>query len=97
MSELTDSLRAHGQRHLGTDLGGLLQWAALHIDAQDEALAAQMDELAGDVMALDEGHWAYGQDLSDWAGIVDEWAAGLAAKDKTWQTTHNPKAYWRNP
>ena len=42
-----------------------------------------MDELAGDLMALDEGHWAYGQDLSDWAGIVDEWAAGLAAKDKT--------------
>ena len=38
MSELTDSLRAHGQRHMGTDLGGLLQWAALHIDAQDEAL-----------------------------------------------------------
>ena len=29
------------------------------------------------------GHWAYGQDLSDWAGIVDERAAGLATKDKT--------------
>lgn len=39
MSELTEALRTHGQRHLGTDLGGLLQWAALHIDAQDEALA----------------------------------------------------------
>ena len=25
MSELTDSLRAHGQRHMGTDLGGLLR------------------------------------------------------------------------
>ena len=44
MSELTDSLRAHGQRHLGTDLGGLLQWAALHIDAQDEALIRQLVE-----------------------------------------------------
>lgn len=39
MSELTDSLRAHGQQHMGTDLGGLLQWAALHIESQDEALA----------------------------------------------------------
>lgn len=29
MSELTEALRTHGQRHLGTDLGGLLQWAAL--------------------------------------------------------------------
>ena len=46
MSELTDSLRAHGQRHLGTDLGGLLQWAALHIDAQDEALAELREEYA---------------------------------------------------
>ncbi len=46
MSELTDSLRAHGQRHMGTDLGGLLQWAALHIDAQDEALAELREEYA---------------------------------------------------
>ena len=46
MSELTDSLRAHGQRHLGTELGGLLQWAALHIDAQDEALAELREEYA---------------------------------------------------
>ena len=56
---------------------------AVNLARRLRALAAQMDELAGDVMALDEGHWAYGQDLSDWAGIVDEWAAGLAAKDKT--------------
>ena len=41
MSELTDSLRAHGQRHLGTELGGLLQWAALHIDAQDVSIHAR--------------------------------------------------------
>lgn len=46
MSELTDSLRAHGQQHMGTDLGGLLQWAALHIDAQDEALAELREEYA---------------------------------------------------
>lgn len=48
MSELTDSLRAHGQRHLGTDLGGLLQWAALHIEAQDEALAELRAEHAAE-------------------------------------------------
>ena len=46
MSELSDSLRAHGQRHMGTDLGGLLQWAALHIDAQDEALEEVRAEYA---------------------------------------------------
>ena len=56
---------------------------AVNLARRLRALAAQMDELAGDLMALDEGYWAYGQDLSDWAGIVDEWAAGLAAKDKT--------------
>ena len=39
MSELVQSLRAHGQQHKGTDLGRLLQWAALHIESQDEALA----------------------------------------------------------
>ena len=39
MAQITESLRIHGQRHQGTDLGGVLQWAALHIDNQDEALA----------------------------------------------------------
>ena len=39
MSDLTDKLRTSGEAHKGTDLGGLLQWAALHIDSQDEALA----------------------------------------------------------
>ena len=46
MSELTDSLHTHGQQNRGTDLGGLLQWAALHIDAQDEALAELREEHA---------------------------------------------------
>lgn len=36
---LTDELRAHGQQHKGTELGKVLQWAALHIESQDEALA----------------------------------------------------------
>ena len=34
MSELTEALRTHGQQHRGADLGGVLQWAALHIAAQ---------------------------------------------------------------
>jgi len=36
---ITDELRHHGQQHKGTELGKLLQWAALHIESQDEALA----------------------------------------------------------
>ena len=36
---LPDELRAHGQQHKGTELGKVLQWAALHIESQDEALA----------------------------------------------------------
>lgn len=43
---LTDALRTHGQQHKGTDLGGLLQWAALHVESQDDALAEVREELA---------------------------------------------------
>jgi len=46
MSKLTDSLLAAGEQHRGTDLGGLLQWAALHIGGQDEALADVREEHA---------------------------------------------------
>lgn len=45
MSELTDRLQSAGLEHRGTDLGGLLQWAALHIASQDEALAEARSEL----------------------------------------------------
>jgi hypothetical protein len=45
MSELTDKLQAAGEKHKGTDLGALLQWAALHIQSQDEALAETREEL----------------------------------------------------
>ena len=34
MSELTEALRTHGRQHRGTDLGGLLQWAALQLFAR---------------------------------------------------------------
>lgn len=42
---LTEQLEQAGQQHKGTDLGGLLQWAALHIQSQDEALAEARAEL----------------------------------------------------
>ena len=45
MSELADKLTAAGQQHHGTEFGGLLQWAALHIADQDEALAELRIEL----------------------------------------------------
>lgn len=45
MSELTDKLTAAGQKHKGTYLGGLLQWAVLHIQAQAEALYEAREEL----------------------------------------------------
>lgn len=44
MSELTDRLNEAGQLHKGTSLGGLLQWAALHIEMQDEALQEREQE-----------------------------------------------------
>jgi uncharacterized membrane protein YccC len=46
MSELTEAIRRHGEAAKGTDLGGVLQWAALHIEAQDEALAELREEHA---------------------------------------------------
>lgn len=46
MSKLTEKLLATGEQHRGTDLGGLLQWAALHIASQDEALAEVREEYA---------------------------------------------------
>lgn len=48
MSELTEQLQTFGRQHKGTDLGGLLQWAALHVDSQDTALAEAREELASE-------------------------------------------------
>lgn len=45
MSELIEKLQKAGHEHKGTDLGGLLQWAALHIQSQDESLVELRDEL----------------------------------------------------
>ena len=54
MSELTEALRTHGQQHRGADLGGVLQWAALHIEAQDEALAELLDMAAACMQRLQQ-------------------------------------------
>jgi len=58
MSELTERLITEAKQNRGTDLGGLLQWAALHIANQDEALAesrAQLERLEQDHEALQDG------------------------------------------
>lgn len=45
---ITARLQAAGLQHRGTDLGGLLQWAMLHIASQDEALADTREALAAE-------------------------------------------------
>ena len=42
--DLIAALQTHGQQHKGTDLGGLLQWAALHIQSQAEAIEELLDD-----------------------------------------------------
>ena len=47
MSELTDTLHDLAwNHHKGTDLGGTLQWAKLHIESLEEAAAEREQELA---------------------------------------------------
>lgn len=36
--DLIAAIQTHGQMHKGTDLGGVLQWAILHIQSQAEAI-----------------------------------------------------------
>lgn len=45
MSVLTEKLRALGEAQKGTDLGNLLQWAALHIDEMDDLLAETLKQI----------------------------------------------------
>ena len=37
-ADLITTLQTHGEVHKGTDLGGVLQWAILHIQSQAEAI-----------------------------------------------------------
>lgn len=48
MTDIITQLQAAGQQHKGTDLGGLLQWAALHIANQDEAIAELREGFASE-------------------------------------------------
>lgn len=48
MSELTDKLRSAGELHKGTDLGGLLQWAALHIDCRTTKTRAKKPNITSE-------------------------------------------------
>jgi hypothetical protein len=44
MSQIKEKLQAAGLAHKGTDFGSLLQWAALHIDSLEAALAEAQEE-----------------------------------------------------
>jgi hypothetical protein len=44
MSELITKLTAEAQRHQGADLGGLLQWAVVHIESLEAALTEAREE-----------------------------------------------------
>ena len=43
-TDLITALQTHGQLHKGTDLGGVLQWAILHIQSQNEAIEELLDD-----------------------------------------------------
>lgn len=43
-TDLITALQTHGQLHKGTDLGGVLQWAILHIQNQAEAIEELLDD-----------------------------------------------------
>jgi hypothetical protein len=78
MSDLTKALIKSAESHKGTDLGGLLQWAALHIESQDEALAALREENADAINRI-------GQQDDTLRGLADVFhhAAMLARKEIT--------------
>ena len=43
-TDLITALQTNGQQHKGTDLGGVLQWAILHIQSQAEEIEELLDE-----------------------------------------------------
>ena len=45
MDTIIERLQEAGAQHKGTYLGGLLQWAALHVAGQDEAMAELRKDL----------------------------------------------------
>lgn len=78
MSELTDKLLAAAEQNRGTGLGGLLQWASLHVKSQDEALAGLRQENAEAIARI-------GEQDEMLRGLADVFhhAAALARKEIT--------------
>ncbi len=83
MSELTDKLKDAAQAHKGTGLGGLLQWAMLHIEAQEDTLAekeAEYQAAAKDAAHMHERIKAIAAIVDNLPGMlmeahpVNEWA-----------------------
>lgn len=48
MKNIIKQLQAAGEQHKGSDLGGLLQWAALHIASQNDALSELREGFASE-------------------------------------------------
>lgn len=48
MKNIIKQLKAAGEQHKGSDLGGLLQWAALHIASQNDALSELREGFASE-------------------------------------------------
>ena len=46
-TDLITSLQTHGEAHKGADLGGVLQWAILHIQSQAEAIEELRETATG--------------------------------------------------
>lgn len=46
-TDLIAALQTHGEVHKGTDLGGVLQWAILHIQSQAEAIEELRETATG--------------------------------------------------
>ena len=75
-TDLITALQTHGQQHKGTDLGGLLQWAILHIQSQEEAIA----ELRADFEEEHEERLRFEKAAHDAKAAID---AALAAINET--------------
>ena len=52
-SEIVKKLNAAALANRGTDLGGLLQWAALHIESQEAALSENHEKLDAAASIID--------------------------------------------
>jgi len=75
-TDLITALQTHGQLHKGTPLGGVLQWAILHIQSQAEAI----EELRADFEEEHEERIRFERAAHDAKSAID---AALAAINET--------------